>query len=219
MATMYLETPARVLQRVQELEDMELPSLPSFQHNIDYDSESGMESSDQGSNRSEMMESEIVSLLLDPMSVVFSNSKLQDPATPHPIRMQASSTASGKTFTQTTTLTSPAETSSTSSASPFPPLDTSAGPTPSSSANTVALTSTPHSQSRSRRYNSTVTTTDRRESAVTLKSSTSSRKDVWSTPGQMSTSFDGEEIPVVINEELGDEMSIPLNDASVSHWK
>jgi hypothetical protein len=34
------ETPARLLQRVEQLEDMELPSLPSFQHDIDYESTS-----------------------------------------------------------------------------------------------------------------------------------------------------------------------------------
>ena len=39
MATAYpLDTPSRVLRRVQQLEDMELPSLPSFQLDIDYES-------------------------------------------------------------------------------------------------------------------------------------------------------------------------------------
>jgi hypothetical protein len=38
MAAYSFETPDRVLQRVQQLEDMELPSLPSFQHDIDYES-------------------------------------------------------------------------------------------------------------------------------------------------------------------------------------
>ena len=33
------ETPERVLKRVQELEDVELPSLPSFSHDMDCDSE------------------------------------------------------------------------------------------------------------------------------------------------------------------------------------
>jgi len=33
------ETPERVLKRVQQLEDVELPSLPSFSHDMDYDSE------------------------------------------------------------------------------------------------------------------------------------------------------------------------------------
>ncbi len=44
MSAVYpLDTPSRVLRRVQLLEDMELPSLPSFQHDINYDS--GMSSS------------------------------------------------------------------------------------------------------------------------------------------------------------------------------
>jgi hypothetical protein len=34
------ETPERVLKRVQQLEDVELPSLPSFSHDLDYDSAS-----------------------------------------------------------------------------------------------------------------------------------------------------------------------------------
>jgi hypothetical protein len=42
MATAYpLDTPERVLKRVHQLElqELELPSLPSFQHDIDYESE------------------------------------------------------------------------------------------------------------------------------------------------------------------------------------
>ena len=34
------ETPERVLKRVQQLEDVELPSLPSFSHEMDYDTAS-----------------------------------------------------------------------------------------------------------------------------------------------------------------------------------
>ena len=34
------ETPERVLKRVQQLEDVELPSLPSFSHDMDYDTAS-----------------------------------------------------------------------------------------------------------------------------------------------------------------------------------
>ena len=37
------DTPSRLLRRVQQMEDMELPSLPSIQHEIDYDSESTSE--------------------------------------------------------------------------------------------------------------------------------------------------------------------------------
>jgi hypothetical protein len=36
----FAETPERVLLRVKQLEDVELPSLPSFQHDDDYDDES-----------------------------------------------------------------------------------------------------------------------------------------------------------------------------------
>lgn len=47
MAAAYpLDTPSRVLKRVQQMEDMELPSLPSFHHDdLDYDSMSAAESS------------------------------------------------------------------------------------------------------------------------------------------------------------------------------
>lgn len=51
MAALYpIDTPDRLLKRVQQLEDMELPSLPSFQHDddIDYDSESGTGSDNSG---------------------------------------------------------------------------------------------------------------------------------------------------------------------------
>ena len=44
MATEFMaETPSRVLRRVQQLEDMELPSLPSIQHDLDYDTETASE--------------------------------------------------------------------------------------------------------------------------------------------------------------------------------
>lgn len=51
MATLYpMDTPERLLKRVQQLEDVELPSLPSFQHDddMDYDSESGTGSDNSG---------------------------------------------------------------------------------------------------------------------------------------------------------------------------
>lgn len=32
-----LETPSRLLKRVQQYEDMDLPSLPSITHDVDYD--------------------------------------------------------------------------------------------------------------------------------------------------------------------------------------
>lgn len=40
------ETPERVLRRVQQLEDVELPSLPRFSHEVDYESE--FDESEQG---------------------------------------------------------------------------------------------------------------------------------------------------------------------------
>jgi hypothetical protein len=40
------ETPERVLKRVQQLEDVELPSLPSFSHDLDYDSTSEVENTE-----------------------------------------------------------------------------------------------------------------------------------------------------------------------------
>jgi hypothetical protein len=44
------ETPERVLKRVQQLEDMELPSLPSFSHDMDYDTASEADrTEDEGS--------------------------------------------------------------------------------------------------------------------------------------------------------------------------
>lgn len=50
MAAMYeADTPSRLLKRVQQLEDMELPSLPSFQHDddLEFDSSSMVESSNE----------------------------------------------------------------------------------------------------------------------------------------------------------------------------
>ncbi|KAL1406075.1 hypothetical protein Q8F55_007758 [Vanrija albida] len=41
-----LETPSRVLRRVQQYEDMELPSLPSFQHELDMESDRSIVSDD-----------------------------------------------------------------------------------------------------------------------------------------------------------------------------
>jgi len=39
MATAYpMDTPESLAKRMQHLEDMELPSLPTIQHDIDYDS-------------------------------------------------------------------------------------------------------------------------------------------------------------------------------------
>jgi hypothetical protein len=54
MAAMYeADTPSRLLKRVQQLEDMELPSLPSFQHDddLEFDSSSMVESSNEEISR------------------------------------------------------------------------------------------------------------------------------------------------------------------------
>ena len=60
-AVAFSETPERVLLRVQQLEDVELPSLPSFQHDHDYDSEAAT-SFDATSNLSGN-DSEVVGVL------------------------------------------------------------------------------------------------------------------------------------------------------------
>jgi hypothetical protein len=46
-----------------------------------------------------------------------------------------------------------------------------------------------------------------------LGNSTRISSTKWQTPGEMSRSFSGEEIPLD-DEDLGSERSVPLNDAS-----
>nr|XP_019047925.1 hypothetical protein I302_04545 [Kwoniella bestiolae CBS 10118]OCF26855.1 hypothetical protein I302_04545 [Kwoniella bestiolae CBS 10118] len=209
----FLETPDRVLKRLQQLEDKELPSLPSFQHDdIDFDSMSGVESLGE-----EQLQYHQPSLLVDD----FHN----DMATPHPLRKvmvpPPSSTVTGTTH-------SSADSFSTASGSPFPPIDSSPKEgTPSPYASTAARTSTPQShQARSISHSIRTSTTDR--TAITSRSSRhertrsgtgslgnsthASRSARWQTPGEMSGSFSGDEIAEGM--KLGAEKSIPLNDLS-----
>ena len=44
-----MDTPSRVLRRVQQMEEVELPSLPSIQH--DNENDSGMSTSDDDNSR------------------------------------------------------------------------------------------------------------------------------------------------------------------------
>jgi hypothetical protein len=66
MATAYpMDTPESLARRMQHLEDMELPSLPTIQHDIDYDSGSmtgGDTSMDDGSDQSGPLHSAMVRL-------------------------------------------------------------------------------------------------------------------------------------------------------------
>ncbi|WVQ93329.1 hypothetical protein IAU59_000397 [Kwoniella sp. CBS 9459] len=215
MAMAYpLDTPDRVLKRVQQLEDMELPSLPSFQHDdIDYDSMSNPESSRGDYKQSqESFEHDI---------------SQDDLATPHPLRQAivppSSSTLTGGTARSTDSF-------STASGSPFPPLASTREGTPSPYAPATALTSTPQSKfggslSRSMgRSTSDYTATagsrpsrhERTRSGTgSIGSSTqTTRRERWQTPGEMSRSFSGEHIMEGI--DMGSELSVPLNDQSHS---
>ncbi|WVF65682.1 hypothetical protein IAT40_000413 [Kwoniella sp. CBS 6097] len=215
MAMAYpLDTPDRVLKRVQQLEDMELPSLPSFQHDdIDYDSISNTESSRDDYYTKQHQQS-------------FPNDRSHDDmATPHPLRKAIVPTTSS-TLTGGTTRS--ADSFSTASGSPFPPIASPREGTPSPYAPTTALTSTPQSKfggslTRSMgRSTSDYTTTvasrpsrhERTRSGTgSIGSSThASRREIWQTPGEMSRSFSGEHI--FDEMEVGSEMSVPLNDES-----
>jgi hypothetical protein len=67
MATAFpVVSPERLLKRVQQLEDMELPSLPSFQHDddLDFDSESASGSDQSGPlNITKVCNSVVLSML------------------------------------------------------------------------------------------------------------------------------------------------------------
>lgn len=52
------ETPERVLKRVQQLEDVELPSLPSFSHDLDYDSASEVDHTEDERSDAQVAEEE-----------------------------------------------------------------------------------------------------------------------------------------------------------------
>nr|XP_018259051.1 uncharacterized protein I303_08594 [Kwoniella dejecticola CBS 10117]OBR81209.1 hypothetical protein I303_08594 [Kwoniella dejecticola CBS 10117] len=212
----HFDTPDRVLKRVQQLEDMELPSLPSFQHDdIDYDSMSNAESSRDDQYHYQQQRSPV-----DEMSQ-------SDMATPHPLR-KANGPPPSITITGGTR--SSADSFSTASGSPFPPIAASPRQgTPSPYAPTTALTSTPQShQTRSLSGSMRASVSD--HTAATSKASRHertqsgtgslgnstrvSRSQRWQTPGEMSGSFSGDEIRM----KLGTEQSVPLNDGSeVSH--
>lgn len=177
MATAYLaDTPSRVLRRVQLMEDMELPSLPSFQHDLDYDSESVL--SDHSQNDDEYN---------GPFSQIAASndaawSDRQDLATPHPVRP----------------VVSPSDYSFSTTGSPFPPATAAHRVclTPSPNAGS-ALTSTPYShQSHSRRVDSETRSTrhERTRSKTDTCSSNVTSREKWHTPAEMSGSFSGDEI-------------------------
>ncbi|WRT68934.1 uncharacterized protein IL334_005916 [Kwoniella shivajii] len=215
----HFDTPDRVLKRVQQLEDMELPSLPSFQHDdIEYDSMSGAETSRDDYHYQQKQGQSVSDIVSQ-----------EDVATPHPLRAAAAPRPSS---TITGTTRSSADSFSTASGSPFPPVDASLREgTPSPYAPAAALTSTPQSRqmrslSRSILASSTVTadqtatTTSKasrhertRSGTGSLGNSThASRRERWQTPGEMSGSFSGDEI--VDSIKLGTEKSVPLNDDS-----
>lgn len=231
MAASYpLDTPSRLLKRVQQMEDMELPSLPSFHHDdLDYDSTSVTETSreygqDTRSEHQFDQEDEHVRLIIP----LFDRADImQDMATTHPLRQVAVPSA----ITTAESNSSSVGSFSSTSGSPFPPLiDGSREETPSPYEPTTTLTSTPlsrpsRSQSRSLLDSTTsntltATQTIRHERSMSgtgsIASSTVTKRDRWQTPGEMSRSFSGDEIPP--SDGLGSERSIPLNDTSeVSH--
>nr|XP_019009710.1 uncharacterized protein I206_05270 [Kwoniella pini CBS 10737]OCF48491.1 hypothetical protein I206_05270 [Kwoniella pini CBS 10737] len=206
----HFDTPDRVLKRVQQLEDMELPSLPSFQHDdIDYDSMSNAESS-----RDEP--------LYHPQQ---DETSQLDMTTPHPLR-KAIVPPSSSTITGVSG--SSADSFSTTSGSPFPPISKSPGvETPSPYVSNTALTSTPQSH-QARSLSGSLRTSTADCTATTSKPSRhertrsgtgslghsirGSRSQRWQTPGEMSGSFSGDEIGQGL--KLGTEKSVPLNDDS-----
>jgi hypothetical protein len=190
------ETPERVLKRVQQLEDVELPSLPSFSHDMDYDSE--VDQTEDELSVEQADKSEAVCTVLMISNVTHCQ---HDFATPHPLR-QAHLPSTSQTMSD----------QSTTNGSPFPPLDHSASQTPGSFAPSSAVTSTPNYGSKSRslgRSRTEMTRSGTRE----LGNSTRISSTKWQTPGEMSRSFSGEEIPLD-DQDLGSERSVPLNDAS-----
>lgn len=208
------ETPERVLKRVQQLEDVELPSLPSFSHELDYDSASEVDHTED--ERSLLKEEDVTgheesSTDKELEDVVSMSLKckgreltmLQDPATPHPLR-QAHFPSTSQTMS---------DQSITTNGSPFPPANNSDSQTPASYGMTTAITSTPISRSRSRSDGRSTRTELMRSGTRELGNSTKVSSSRWQTPGQMSRSFSGEEI-LQDEEDLGSERSIPLNDAS-----
>lgn len=211
MTTAYLaDTPDRLLKRVQQLEDMELPSLPSFQHDIDYESGSVTEAdtSMEGSNQSFQSVHDTV-CEFDSQHV---DDSCQEKATPHPLRRSfLPHLASSRTGSNAS--------SATSTGSPFPPLSSAyRGETPSPYVPGTALTSTPHtvqSKELGRSVSDETRTTFRksvghqrnRSGTADLGSNTTAGRDRWQTPGQMSRSFSIEDIEIdnVYNEGPQDD--------------
>ena len=136
--------------------------------------------------------------------------------TPHPLR-QAVVTS---TITTAKSNRSPPDSFSNASDSPFPPfIDGSREETPSPYEPTTALTSTPLSRSLfDSATSNTITSTQmtRHERTISgagsIASSSATKRDRWQTPGEMSRSFSGDEIPP--SDGLGSERSVPLNDTS-----
>ncbi|WVQ75425.1 hypothetical protein IAR50_005049 [Cryptococcus sp. DSM 104548] len=199
-----LDTPERVLKRVQAMEDMELPSLPSFhQDDLDYDTVS--EDSRGFSNTHDNVQSEAE----------------EDMATPHPLRQTIlpSTVSTAKSHTS-------ADSYSTASGSPFPPLHSrSREETPSPYIPTAALTSTPssrppRSQSRSLAGSTAENSVDTarpirhertRSGTGSIGASTDTKRERWQTPGEMSRSFSGDEIPA---SDIEKEGSVSFTDNS-----
>lgn len=136
--------------------------------------------------------------------------------TPHPLRQAMVSS----TITTAKSNRSPADSFSNASDSPFPPfIDGSREETPSPYEPTTALTSTPLSRSLfDSTTSNTITSTQmtRHERTISgagsIASSSATKRDRWQTPGEMSRSFSGDEIPP--SDGLGSERSVPLNDTS-----
>jgi hypothetical protein len=121
---------------------------------------------------------------------------------------------------------------SSSNASPFPPVANTSRSTPSPYAPTTALISTPYShQSRSRVTENETRSTIRGQEKTRSESGdvgSSTNRSKWNTPGQLSRSFEGDEIaaqsddmpslpgPEELDGGLGEERSIRLNDSMVS---
>jgi len=172
-----------------------MPSLPSFQHDIDYESASvtGAETSMEGSDQSSQSMHGTVSVVED-CKQFRKHCLYKDTATPHPLR---------RSFLphSVTSRTGSNVSSATSEGSPFPPLASAyREETPSPYVPAVALTSTPHTvqtKALGRSVSDETRTTFRKSTshqrtksgATDLGSSNNTGRERWQTPGQMSRSF------------------------------
>ncbi|WVN87746.1 uncharacterized protein L203_102941 [Cryptococcus depauperatus CBS 7841] len=210
MAGIYpLDTPSRVLGRVQQMEKegMELPSLPSLDdiygdsYNDTYD--------DTPSTAKEEQE-------VGDESLVDKHTGMgKGMVTPHPLRQVVNAYLS----TESTNSEQSADSFSTTSGSPFPPRANGLQEEmPSSYVPDTPLTSTPlsrHSRSQSRSLANSTNThrTIRNETANGASMGTNSgivRRERWQTPGELSRSFSGDEIPS--SATLGFKKSNSMND-------